>query len=456
MSKKLARPAAAPHASSHQPSQPRSTPLRATRMQFEPLEPRDMMAGPDEASSVMQASCMSAYFQQSALYEVHQPTSHPTVTWIEHLEYRPVDLQRESPLALVAGLGDLVDKELEEDTRRTGALTLPPGLGARSAGGIRRWRADRTWPAHVFAPYVDMSAPQPLDLMHAADAEGVLYFNLAYLTAGAQHQPCWNGDPARAVDGGAFDQSLRSQIEKLRASGGDVAVSFDGPRGKSLAEAITNVDQLRRTYRQVVDSYGLSRIDFDLSGAALDDRATIERRWQAVSALQRELAEEGQPLHVWVTLPATRTGLGTAAQDVVRAAGQQGVKLDGVNLKVAPAGDSNSGRPDDRSGRVAVETAINAYYELRADLPLAAGETLWSKIGITPELAPQPGSAAVFAPKDARETASFARAQGVGMVGLWSLSGERQSAGEPQSGQATEADSVIADVVRELSAILSD
>jgi hypothetical protein len=105
---------------------------------------------------------------------------------------------------------------------------------------------------------------------------------------------------------------------------------------------------------------------------------------------------------------------------------------------------------------VAVETAINAYYQLRSELPPAAGETLWSKVGITPDLDRQPGAAGSFAVKDAREMASFARSQDVGMVGLWSLGGTAEAAGEPQAGPSDAVSSGIADVVRELTEILSD
>jgi hypothetical protein len=99
-----------------------------------------------------------------------------------------------------------------------------------------------------------------------------LYFNLAYVTADSQSRPSWGGSDERAIDGGAFDQQLRGQISEIRALGGDVAVSFGGPRGTDLAQAITNVEDLKNAYRSVVDAYGLKRIDFDLSNGALAGR----------------------------------------------------------------------------------------------------------------------------------------------------------------------------------------
>jgi hypothetical protein len=413
-------------------------PARSARMQFEALEPRAMMAGlgdalPAASSEFLQASLMSAFFEQSALYSAMQPTTFPTVTWINHLEQAPMEIGRADPIERIERTNDLIDMELRDESRDLGPLVLPRGMGARAAGGILRLtRTEFGWPAHVFAPYVDLSASPTFDFVDTAESEGILYFNLAHLTADAQHRPCWGGNSARGIDGGAFDAALREQIVKLRALGGDVAVSFAGPHGTPLAEAITSAGDLQSAYRDVVDAYGLRRIDFDLSGASLDDQAVIARRWQAVGALQRELAELGTPLEVWVTLPAARSGLSDAALDVVRSAGEHGVRLDGVNLRAADGGHEANPKADSRLGRLRIESTINAYYQLRQVVPTDAETgTVWTKIGITPAINRGGATGETFRPKDAQEVYGFAAQQGIGMLSLWSLNGAGPGTDQP-------------------------
>lgn len=413
-------------------------PIRQSRMQYEMLEARNLMAADsaDASSDVMQASQMSAFFQQSALYEDRQPTTSPTVSWINHLE-RPIVLVRPADsIELVERATDAIDGELRESRGGTYRM-VPPRASGAGGGGIRRLiRIDLGWPAHVYAPYVDMSASPTFDFVDSATSEGILYYNLASIYADAGGQPCWGGDSTRGVDGNAFDRALRDQIHELRALGGDVAVTFGGPLKTSLAEAIENVDDLKQAYRIVIDAYGLSRIDFDLSGPMLDNHEAIQRNWDAVGQLQREMAELGTPLEVWVTVPttnkgpATEKGLSDAALDAIRSAGQNGVDLDGVNLKTEFDSGPAAGK-EPTSGRETVKTTLEAYHQLRRTLlPDAKTGDVWVKIGITPVI---DGQLAAFGPRDAREVYGFAEKQRIGMVSVWSLNSDQKGAGQPSA-----------------------
>ena len=310
-------------------------PARASRLQFEMLERRDVMAGEvlTAESEVMQSSCMSVFFQQSALFEVRQPASFPTVGWGEtkaqfDLDHTPSAADRPYSRSLAAA-----EQDGEGLPRGVGSL-LTPGQAVRAAGPVKRHlRADQGWPSHVYAPYVDLGVDAPADIARAMETQGIRFLNLAHIAADSRLRPSWGGDDDRAVDGGTFDLSLRQQISQLRALGGDVAVSFGGPRGIELAEAINSVEDLQTAYRGVVDAYGVRRIDFDLSEPALDDTASVDRRWHAVAALQREFAAKGQKLDVWLTVSPTQQGLSEAALQAIDSAARDGVTLGGVNLK---------------------------------------------------------------------------------------------------------------------------
>jgi hypothetical protein len=299
-----------------------------------------------------------------------------------------------------------------------------------------------------------MAATPLADLARAAETEGILYFNLSFVGADAQGRPTWCGDPARAVDGGAFDRALRDQIAHVRALGGDVAVSFGGPQGPSLAEAITRVADLAEAYRSVIDAYGLARVDFDLTGTALDDQAAIERSWRAIARLQQDYAAAGRPLAVWITLPATSAGLSERGQNAVRSALEHGVVVDGVNLKLDGTGEEADQLTHGKAGRNAVEAALHGYYQLRRTLQ--PDETIgdaWLRIGITPQLGGSTGGR--FGPADARELYGFAELQGIGMISTWSRARSETSAAgaEPATPDAERA-SEISEIFRSFTDLL--
>jgi hypothetical protein len=147
------------------------------------------------------------------------------------------------------------------------------------------------------------------DLVSAARNEGLRYFTLAFVVADANKLPAWGGYTANEVNGGAFDSAVRSQIAGLRALGGDVSVSFGGAANQELAEVITDGAALKNAYQSVIDAYGLTHIDFDIEGAAVADHASIDRRSQAIAALQQAAAAAGKELDVSFTLPVLPSGL---------------------------------------------------------------------------------------------------------------------------------------------------
>ncbi len=298
-----------------------------------------------------------------------------------------------------------------------------------------------------------MSATPAFDFVQAAEADGILYFNLAYVTADSANRASWCGDAERAVDGGEFDKALRGQIAKLRELGGDVTVSFGGPAGVELAQVVTDVNQLVGAYRGVVEAYGLKRVDFDLSGHTLLDTQAVERRWQAIHQLQQELAKEGHPLQVWLTLPATREGLTPQGLRAVKSARDCGVELDGVNLKTS----DNSIRPathGEKSSLSTIEAAIKASYQLQRELPGNGGMSgLWGRIGITPTVGGARAGDGGFDVADARDLYNFAEQQGLGMIGMCTLNGGSKPAHNAGDGPQVRTSSESSDVGAAISEI---
>ena len=156
----------------------------------------------------------------------------------------------------------------------------------------------------------------------AADeaATGLKYYTLAFLIPQSGCTPEWEDDGSGV---GAF----ASQISAIQAAGGNVIISFGGEAGGELAQTCTNVSQLTAAYQNVVNTYGVTRLDFDIEGGVLSDTAATSLRDQALAALQAagpggagRLHPRGRPAGA-----AHRQRLGVRA-----AAGRQGQGREGV------------------------------------------------------------------------------------------------------------------------------
>jgi chitinase len=289
--------------------------------------------------------------------------------------------------------------------------------------------ATAPWPAHVFAPYVDMTLYPMYDLAAAARNEGLKYFTLAFITADPAGRPSWGGYSTYGVNGGDFDVQVRSQIAALRALGGDVSVSFGGAAGQELAQVLTDATALKNAYRTVVDTYNLTRIDFDIEGAAVADRASIDRRSQALAALQQERAAAGKSLQVWLTLPVLPTGLTADGLFVVQSALAHGLVIAGVNIMAMDYGNAAAPNPQGHMGDYAIQAANSVFNQLRGQFGTSRTDAqLWQMIGVTPMIGLNDITTEVFDQQEARELLTFARQNGLGLLSMWSLNRDRQNA----------------------------
>jgi hypothetical protein len=284
-----------------------------------------------------------------------------------------------------------------------------------------------SWPAHVFAPYVDMTLYPTYNLVTAMQTAGLKYFTLAFITADSNNAPAWGGYTSYEVNDGTFDQSIRAELAQVRALGGDVSVSFGGEAGTELAQAITSVPALTSAYQQVITAYGLTHIDFDIEGAAVADPASIDRRSQAIAALQATAAAAGKTLDVSFTLPVLPTGLTSDGLYVLQSALKYGVKISTVNVMAMDYGDSAAPKPAGQMGTYAIDAAQSTY----AQLGTLYGTTLtssqlWEMVGVTPMIGVNDASDEVFEPTDASQLLAFAEKEGLGELAMWSLARDQE------------------------------
>ncbi|GAA1216558.1 hypothetical protein GCM10009665_03030 [Kitasatospora nipponensis] len=278
----------------------------------------------------------------------------------------------------------------------------PPAAAAPHSG----------FPAHFTAPYVETWG-SPSALARAREAAGLRYFTLAFVIS--------DGGCTGAFDGtiALRDPEWLAAVGELRAAGGDVAVSFGGSAGRELALACGTVESLKAAYRQVVETFGLTRIDFDIEGAALDDEHSVDRRNQALAELQREYAAAGHELAVQYTLPVNPWGLSANALAVLTNARQHRLDVDVVNLMTMDYG------PDLDMGDAAISAANGAHGQLGRLWPDRTSDQLWAMEGNTVMIGVNDAVNEVFTTADAADLAAFAKAKGIRLLAFWSLGRDR-------------------------------
>ncbi|MEU6949080.1 cellulose binding domain-containing protein [Streptomyces sp. NPDC046316] len=284
--------------------------------------------------------------------------------------------------------------------------------------------------AAKYAPYIDTSLYPSYDMLATADATGVKEFNLAFITSGGACAPLWGG--VTDLD----NDKVASQIGALRAKGGDVRVSFGGAAGHELALNCANSADLAAAYGKVVDRYKLTKVDFDIEGAALPDTAANTRRSQAIAQLQK--SHPG--LNVSFTLPVMPEGLTQPGVDLLADAKRNGVRVDAVNIMAMDYGPAYSGD----MGEYAIQAATATQAQIKGVLGLS-DSAAWKAVAVTPMIGVNDVVTEIFKVDDATQLVDFAKSKGIGWLSMWSSTRDKQCA----AGAVNHADATCSSILQQ-------
>ncbi|MFE5301967.1 chitinase [Streptomyces sp. NPDC056632] len=299
---------------------------------------------------------------------------------------------------------------------RSPAPSVTPSASA-SGSGPAPGRRDRA----RFSPYVDVSLIDRTPLAATARATGSRDFTLGFIVSDGGCAPTWGGT------GGLRGSPVAAEIEQLRAAGGDVRASFGGADGVELAQACPDDESLATAYREVVETYRLTSVDFDVEGSALADGAANARRDRAIDRLQQEAADAGRVLDVTFTLPVMPEGLDATAIDLLRGAVDAGVHVTAVNIMTMNYGSQYTGP----MGEYAIKAARATHKQLRGVFGLGVTEA-WQAIEVTPMIGVNNVAPEVFQARDAEQVVEFARSVGLGALSMWSVARDRACPDGPQ------------------------
>lgn len=283
--------------------------------------------------------------------------------------------------------------------------------------------------AKVFAPYIDMGLTVDWQLANIQTQSGIKVFTMGFIVGNGGCTPAWGGVGATvANDTLPNGNTILSQIQAVRAAGGDVIISFGGASGTELAQGCSTVSSLQAAYQAVLNKYSVNsstpvRLDFDIEGGATTDQASITRRNQALKALKT--ANPG--LVISYTLPVLPTGLIQSGVNILNSVKTDGLSLDIVNVMAMDYGSANDN--GGQMGLSAQQAATNTHNQV-----VAAG--LSATIGVTPMIGINDTNTEIFQLSDAQSLLNFANANSyITRIAMWSVA--RDNGGCPNQGFAS-------------------
>ena len=157
---------------------------------------------------------------------------------------------------------------------------------------------------YASAPYDMPLDNNPPDLTQVMAATGEKAYVLAFVLAQNETTcaPAWDGGSSVV----SSSDAVASQINALRADGGDVAVSFGGYNGTKLGQVCGSASATAAAEQTVISTYGLHAIDLDLEEPEYESSSAIANELGAAQIIQAD----NPGIYISVTIPGTTSGTG--------------------------------------------------------------------------------------------------------------------------------------------------
>ncbi len=282
----------------------------------------------------------------------------------------------------------------------SGGLALAATSPANAAGAA--------FPAHYAAPYLQISSSDAGDMSADMSATGLKYYTLAFLVSQGGCTPGWEANSGSAAS------TFASQIGAIQGAGGNVIISFGGAGATVLDQTCTNVSQLTAAYQNVVNSTGVTRLDFDIEDSALADTAATSRRDQALAALQAQ----DPAVQVDFTLGVSPQGLPTGNGSqfaLLQDAKAKGVRVSVVNIMTMDFGAGSNDLADAESAAQGAASQLAGLYGISTS-------AAYAMMGLTP-IAGTNDDGTVFSTSNASSLESFAASNGIAELSFWEVDG---------------------------------
>ncbi len=280
------------------------------------------------------------------------------------------------------------------------------GLALATAGQVAA--AGPAFPAHYAAPYLQIASSDAGDMSADMSATGLKDYTLAFLVSQGGCTPGWE------ANSGSGASTFDSQISAIQAAGGNVIISFGGAGATVLDQTCTNVSQLTAAYQNVVNSTGVTRLDFDIEDSALADTGATSLRDQALAALQAQ----DPAVQVDFTLGVSPQGLPTGNGSefaLLQDAKAKGVRVSVVNIMTMDFGGGSNDLADAESAAQGTASQLAGLYGISTS-------AAYQMMGLTP-IAGTNDDGTFFSTANASSLESFAASNGVAELSFWEVDG---------------------------------
>jgi Glycosyl hydrolases family 18 len=300
------------------------------------------------------------------------------------------------------------------------------GLGVASVAAVvglassQPAKAAISWPAHVFAPYVDTGLSNTT-LTTVASTYGTQFFQLAF------------------VDGAGCAWSLpnqsgwQSQISALQARGGDVSISFGGytvdTDNADLGAQCSSASAMAAQVESVVTTLNVTHLDFDIESNEESNSSDLALTAQALAQVRSWASANGKQLAISYTIPVLPTGLTSTGEGILTTARANGFTPNVVNIMTMDYGTSGTEMGSAANqGLDATASQLESIYGISASAAYAL-------LGNTPMIGQNDTSGEIFTVADASTVESYAAQKNIALVSFWAEG--RDNDGCPNAGYAS-------------------
>ena len=274
-------------------------------------------------------------------------------------------------------------------------------------------------PDHIFSPYFEAynRADDPETFADEANAK---YLTMAFVQTPSPGS-CdvdWNGNTDQPISPTSYGAS----IIEIKAHGGDVIPSFGGGyadgNGMDIADSCTDVNTIAADYEKVLTTYGLTRLDLDVEGAAEKDLAGVDRRNKAIKLVEDWAARTHRTVQFSYTLPTNPTGLDSDGLPIIQNAVANHARVDVVNLMTFDYWDGiqHEMAQDTEAAAAALVGQLAPLYPYRTTRQLYAMVGITEMIGIDDY-----GTTETFTKADAVTVENWAQAKGIAVLSFWAI-----------------------------------
>ena len=217
------------------------------------------------------------------------------------------------------------------------------------------------------------------------------------------------------------NSTYKADLQNYIAGGGRVILSFGGADGPFL-EDDCSASQFYNIVSNLVSTYKIYNLDFDVEGSEVDDTAAANTRNSAIKQLQAAYPN----LYVSFTVPVDPSGLPGDVVTLIKNAKNAGVNISVVNIMTM-----DYGYMGESESTVALESANGTFNQLKSIYTSLSTAQLWSMVGITPMIGTNDypgGSQEKFTVADATTVTQFAEANNIGLISYWALNRDQPGA----------------------------